>query len=322
MKHPFIYCCIAALALSPLAALAQAYPSKPIRIVVPYPPGGSTDLVSRLAAAKMTTSLGQSIIVENRAGGNSVIGAEIVVRAAPDGYTLMFTTPATVTQVPVTSLIPPYDPLRDFTPITAAVTQSSCLSVNPGLAVNSFPEFIEYAKRNPGKLSYGTAGLASNFHLAGEVIKQLTGIDMVHVPYKGGAPVQQAVVAGEVPVAIFSNTSATAAYKSGKIRVLVVLDKRRLKDWPEIPSINEFLPAFDKPGEWLGLYGPAKLPRPIVDRLRAEMIRALKEPDVMAKLDAFGLEVFGNTPEEFVALIQHDLELNRRLLKLAGVKPE
>jgi tripartite-type tricarboxylate transporter receptor subunit TctC len=308
--------------LLPLEGLAQAWPSKPIRIVVPYPPGGSTDLVARLSSVKMATALGQPIVVENRAGGNSVIGAEMVMRAAPDGYTLMITTPATLTQVPPMSVKPPYDPERDFTPITAALTQSSCLVATPSLGVTTFPQFVDYAKRNPGKLSYGTAGLASAFHLAGEVIKQAAGIDMVHVPYKGGAPVIQAVVAGEVPAALLSNTSTIAAYKAGKVRVLAVLGKKRLKDWPEIPSINEFLPDFDKPGEWIGFYGPGRLPRPIVDRLRTEMLAAVKDPDVSAKLEAFGLQYFGNTPEEFAALMKHDLELNRKLLALAGVKPE
>jgi tripartite-type tricarboxylate transporter receptor subunit TctC len=309
-------------ALAAGAAGAQSFPTKPIRIVVPYPPGGSTDLVSRLAAAKMGPALGQAVIVENRAGGNAIIGTELVSRSAPDGYTTLFTTPATHTQVQYTMKSVPYDALRDFTPITAAVLQSSALMVHPSVPVTSFREFLDYAKRNPGKLSYGTPNVASNFHLAGELIKQMTGIDMVHVPYKGGGPTQQAIIAGEVGVAIMSNTSATAPYKAGKVRVLAVLDGRRLKDWPDIPSVREFLPEFEKPGEWLGFYGPAKLQRPVADRLRNEFLRAMKEPDVAAKLDAFGLEYFGNTPEEFVELIRRDMALNQRLLQLAGVKPE
>ena len=306
----------------PTLALAQAWPAKPIRVVVPYSPGASTDLVPRLIQPRLSTVLGQPLVVENRPGGDAMIGSDIVAKSAPDGYTLLFTTPATHTQVTHMRRNVPYDPIADFTPITAAVTQSSFVLVHPGLGVNNFNELIEYAKKNPGKLSYGTAGTGSNFHLAGQIIRQLTVIDWVHIPYKGGAPTQQALIAGEVPVAIFSNTSATAGLKAGKIKALAVLDRRRLKDWPDVPSINDFLPTFEKPGEWLGFYGPAKLPEAIVGRLRAEIIAALKLPDIEAKLAAVGMEVFGNTSLEFAALIKRDSDLNRKLLAAAGVKPE
>ena len=301
---------------------AQTWPSKPVRVIVPYPPGGSTDLVPRLIQARMSTVLGQSWVVENRPGGDAMIGTDLVAKAAPDGYTLLFTTPATHTQVTHLRRNVPYDPFTDFTPITAAANQSSFVLVHPGIGINSFNELIEYAKKNPGKLSYGTVGTGSNFHLAGQIIRQLTGIDWVHIPYKGGAPTQQALIAGEVPVAIFSNTSATAGLKSGKIKALAVLDHKRLKEWPDVPSINDFLPAFEKPGEWIGFYGPAKLPEAIVARLRTEVIAAMKVPEVEAKLGAFGLEVFGNTPQEFAAMVRRDSDMNRKLLAAAGVKIE
>lgn len=301
---------------------AQAWPSKPMRVVVPYPPGGSTDLVPRLAQPRLTAVFGQPLVVENRPGGDAMIGTDLVAKSVPDGYTFLFTTPATHTQVTHMRKNVPYDPLNDFTPITAAVVQGSMVLVNPGLGVNTFNELIEYAKKNPGKLSYGTAGTGSNFHLAGQIIKQSTGIDWVHIPYKGGAPTQQALIAGEVPVAIFSNTSATAGLKSGKIRALAVLDRKRLRDWPEVPPITDFLPNFEKPGEWLGFYGPAKLPEAIVARIRTEFIAALKQPEIEAKLAAVGMEVLGNTPKEFAAMIRRDSELNGKLLAATGVKPE
>ncbi|MSQ52863.1 MAG: tripartite tricarboxylate transporter substrate binding protein [Betaproteobacteria bacterium] len=303
-------------------AQAQSWPSKPIRVVVPYPPGGSTDLVPRLLQPRITAVLGQPLVVENRPGGDAMIGTDIVAKSAPDGYTILFTTPATHTQVTHMRKNVPYDPFNDFTPITAAVTQGSMVLVHPGLSVNNFNELIAYAKKNPGKLSYGTAGTGSNFHLAGQIIKQSTGIDWVHIPYKGGAPTQQALIAGEVPVAIFSNTSATPGLKAGKIKALAVLSQKRLKDWPEVPSINDFLPAFEKPGEWLGFYGPAKLPEAIVARLRTEIIAALNQPEIVQKLGAVGMEVLGNTPQEFAAMMWRDFEMNGKLLAATGVKPE
>ncbi len=303
-------------------SLAQNWPSKPIRVVVPYPPGGSTDLVPRLLQPRLSLVFGQSLVVENRPGGDAMIGTDIVAKSAPDGYTFLFTTPATHTQVTHMRKFVPYDPFNDFTPITAAVTQGSMVLVHPGLSVNTFNELIEYAKKNPGKLSYGTAGTGSNFHLAGQIIKQMTGIDWVHIPYKGGAPTQQALIAGEVPVAIFSNTSATAGLKSGKIKGVAVLDSKRLRDWPDVPAITDFLPAFEKPGEWLGFYGPAKLPEAIVARMRTEILAALKQSDVEAKLAAVGMEVLGNTPKEFAAIIRRDFDLNGKLLAATGVKPE
>jgi tripartite-type tricarboxylate transporter receptor subunit TctC len=209
-----LLCCFAASLAPAVAAYAQSYPSRPIRIIVPYPPGGSTDIVSRLVAARMSPAIGQAVVVDNRPGANTILGAEAVARAEPDGYTILFTTPATHTQVMNHVKHLPFDTVRDFTPITAAVTQSSVLVVHPSVESKTLKEFLDYAKRNPGKLSYGTAGFASNFHLAGEQLKFVAGLDMVHVPYKGGAPVQQAVVAGEVPVAILSNTSATTGLKA------------------------------------------------------------------------------------------------------------
>ncbi len=316
-----LYCLVTVFCL-PALALAQAWPAKSIRVVVPYPPGGSTDLVPRLLQPRLSAVFGQSLVVDNRPGGDAMIGTDLVAKAAPDGYTLLFTTPATHTQVSHMRRNVPYDPIADFTPITAAVVQSSFLLVHPSLGANTFNELIEYAKKNPGKLSYGTAGTGSNFHLAGQIIRQLTGIDWVHIPYKGGAPTQQALIAGEVPVAIFSNTSATAGLKAGKIKALAVLDHKRLREWPEVPSINDFLPGFDKPGEWLGFYGPARLPDAIAGRLRTEIIAALKVPETETKLAAVGMEVFGNTPQEFAAMIRRDSELNRKLLAAAGVKPE
>lgn len=304
------------------AAIAQAYPIKPIRIISPYPPGGSTDIVARLVAPKMASSLGQPVLVENRAGAAGAIGSEAVARAAPDGYTLLFTTTGTHIAIQFISRIVPYDPIKDFTPITAAVTQAGLLLVNASVEASSFKEFINEARKNPGRLSYGTAGVGSSFHIMGEVINLATGIGMVHVPYKGGAPVARAVAAGEVPVVLLSNTSGMAAVRSGKAKALAVLGDKRLADFPGVPTISEFLPGVERPADWLGFYGPGGMSAPLLARLHAEIIKALNSPEVVKGLHAAGMEVFGNTPQEFAALIKRGIELYRKMVPLAGIKPE
>jgi tripartite-type tricarboxylate transporter receptor subunit TctC len=304
------------------AAIAQAYPSKPIRIISPYPPGGSTDIVARLIGPAMSRSLGQPVLVENRAGAAGAIGAEVVARAAPDGHTLLFTTSGTHTSILFISRIVPYDPIKDFTPITAAVTQAGIMLANAALEVSSFTELVSYAKNNPGKLSYGTAGVGSSFHIEGEIIKLAAGISMVHVPYKGGAPVAQAVASGEVPIALLSNTSGMAAVRSGRARAIAVLGGKRIAELPGVPIIAEFLPGVERPADWLGFYGPGGMSPALLARVHAEILKGLQVPEVVRGLHAAGMEVFGNAPEEFAVLIKRDIELYRKMVPIAGIKPE
>ncbi len=312
----------AALVLAASAAIAQVFPTKPIRIISPYPPGGSTDIVARLLAPAMSRSLGQPVLVENRAGAAGAIGAELVARAAPDGYTLLFTTSGTHTSILFISRIVPYDPIKDFTPITAAVTQSGVLLLNASFEATSFKELLSYAKNNPGKLSYGTAGVGSSFHIMGEIIKLAAGIDMVHVPYKGGAPVAQAVASGEVPLVMLSNTSGMAAVRSGKARGIAVLGDKRLAELPGVPVISELLPGVERPADWLGFYGPGGMSPALLAQLHAEILKGLQVPEVVRGLHAAGMEVFGNKPEEFAVLIKRDVELFRKMVPIAGIKPE
>lgn len=303
-------------------ANAQPYPTKPIRIVSPYPPGGSTDIVARLVAPKLAGALGQPVLVENRAGAAGAIGSEAVARAAPDGYTLLFTTTGTHIAIQFISRIVPYDPIKDFTPITAAVTQAGILLANPSVEASSFSEFINEARKMPGRLSYGTAGVGSSFHIMGEVINLATGIGMVHVPYKGGAPVARAVAGGEVPIALLSNTSGMAVVKSGKAKALAILGDKRLADFPGVPTLSEFLPGVERPADWLGFYGPGGMRPSLVARLHGEIIKALNSPEVTKGLHAAGMEVFGNTPDEFAVLIKRGIELYRKMVPIAGIKPE
>jgi tripartite-type tricarboxylate transporter receptor subunit TctC len=303
-------------------AAGQDFPSHPIRLITPYPPGGSTDLVARLVGPKLGSSLGQPVIIENRPGGAGMIGCELVARAAPDGYTLLFTTPATHTSIRFTQRSVPYDPDRDFTPITAAVTQSAYILANPSVPINSFRELVDYAKKNPGKLSYGTANLGSSFHIMGEMVKIATGIDMVHVPYKGGAPVARAIMSGEIPLAFLSNTSSMTPLRTGKVKAIVVLGSKRDKAHPDVPAITEFLPDFDRLTDWLGFYGPGGMAKPLVQRIHGEIIKALHSPDVEAKLQASGMEVWGTTPEEFAQVIRRDTALYRKMVPIVGIKPQ
>jgi tripartite-type tricarboxylate transporter receptor subunit TctC len=310
------------LALGSLQAFAQGYPSKPIRLVSPYPPGGSTDIIARLLAPRLGAAMGQPVIVENRPGASGMIGCDVVAKAAPDGYTLLFTTPGTHTAVKFTIRNVPYDPVADFTAITAPVTQSGLILVNNAVGVRSFREFIDYAKRNPDKLSFATAGLGTSFHVTGEILKRAAGIEMTHIPYKGGAPVAQAITSGEVPLALVSNTSGIATIKSGRVTALAVLGEKRLREIPDVPVIAELIANVERPGDWLGFFGPAGLPAPLLGRLHSEIVKAVNLPDVMAALQAAGMEVFANSPAEFKSIILRDIELYRKMVPLLGITPE
>ncbi len=319
LKIKYLFICLAGV---PLAALSQGYPGKPIRLISPYPPGGSTDIVARLLAPKLGASMGQPVIVENRAGASGMIGSDVVAKAAPDGYTILFTTPGTHTAVKFTIRNVPYDPVADFTPITAAVTQSGLILVNNSVGIRNFRELLDYAKKNPGKLSFATAGLGTSFHVTGEILKRAAGIDMVHIPYKGGVPVAQAITSGEVPVALVSNTSGVSTIKTGKVTAIAVLGDKRLREIPEVPIISELIANVERPGDWLGFFGPAGLPAPILSRLHAEIVKAVNLPDVVVGLQAAGMEVFADSPEDFRRIVLRDIELYRKMVPLLGIQPE
>ena len=303
-------------------ALAQGYPQKSITIVVPYGPGGSTDLLARSVAQRMSESMGQAVIVENRAGASGMIGSEVVARAAPDGYTLLVGTGATHSIVQFTNKAVPYDPVRDFTPLTEAVEVPIVLAVHPSVPANNAKEFVEYVKKNPGKISFGSSGTGSPHHLAGELLKQMTGIDMVHVPYKGAGQAVQDLIGGQIPSIFTTLSTAIPQMRGGKIKILGLVEAKRQPSVPEIPTIGESLPGYAMPRSWLGFFGPAGLPAPIVKRLNAEMLKALHAPDIRAKLEAAGMPVIGTSAEEFATVVKDDLEMYRKITTAAGIKPE
>ncbi|MPZ55594.1 MAG: tripartite tricarboxylate transporter substrate binding protein [Rhizobiales bacterium] len=305
------------------AVSAQAWPTaKPITIIAPVPPGPSIDMIARLVAAKLSESLGQTVVVENRPGANGTIGSNVVARATPDGYTLLAATPAShVTAVHLMKTLP-FDPVTDFTPIMAAVEPVTALVVNSELPVNSVQELIAYAKANPGKLSYGSSGIGSVFHLTGELFNRTAGVNITHVPYRGVTKPMQDVAAGHIQLMHISLSSARGALTSGKAKVLAILEPKRYARMPDVPSMSEIIPAFRKPSTWFGFFGPAKLPPPIVARLNAEMRKAINTSDARAKLDASELAVIAGTPEEFAVLQKDGIEQFGAIIKAVGIKPQ
>lgn len=309
------------LLAAPLLALAQAYPSKPVRLIVPYPPGGSTDLLARTVAQKMTDSM--QVIVENRPGGGAILGSNYVARAAPDGYTFLLGTGATHTLAMFFTKGLPYDALKDFTPLTAAVVVPIALAVHVSVPANSAAELIEYAKRNPAKpLSFGSSGLGSPHHLAGELLNQTAGIKVEHVPYKGAGPAMQDLMGGQIPIVLTTLSTALPQARSGKIKILGVVEAKRTSSAPDIPTVGESVQGYAMPDSWLGFFGPAGLPEPVARRLNSELLKALHAPEVRAKLEAGGMPVLGTTAEEFGRMLRHDIEMFRRITTAAGIKPE
>jgi tripartite-type tricarboxylate transporter receptor subunit TctC len=305
------------------SANAQGWlPSRPITMIVPFPPGPALDLVARLVAKKIEGPLGQSIIIENRTGANGTIGSAAVARARPDGEMLLAATAGThVTSVHLMKSLP-YDPIRDFTPIVAAVEPVTCLAIHPSLPVNSVPELIAYAKARPNQLSFGSSGVGSVFHLMGELFNETAGVKLNHVPYRGVAPAMQDLIGGHIPLVFISVANADAAAKAGQVKILAVLEPTRYAKLPDVPSMSEIIPAFRKPSSWMGFVGPHGLPGPIVARLNAEMNKALHERDIVQNFEANGYAVIGGTPQQFTELIQDGIARYGAIIKAAGIQPE
>ncbi len=315
----------AALGLSTLAvpaALAQdpaaGYPSKPIRIVVGFAPGGATDLVARLVAQKLQASLGQPVIVENKPGAGSNIGAEAVARADPDGYTLLLGTIANATNMSIYRNLR-YDTLRDFAPISQLMAAPSVLVVTPSLPVNTLQELIALAKAKPGTLTYASSGAGGSPHLAGELLELRAGIDMIHVPYKGAAPALADVIGGQVSLGFKTALSAIPSMQAGKLKPIAVASARRLPQIPNVPTMAEAgMPDFEV-SSWNGLLAPAKTPPEIVARLHREVVRILALPDVRENFAAQAAEPVGSTPEAFRDYIRSEIDKWSQVAKQANV---
>ena len=310
---------IAALLLS-ATATAQPYPNKPIRVIVPFGPGSSTDVITRILTQSVSTAIGQPFIIDNKPGGDGAVAGIEAAKAAPDGYTIFIGSGSPIAAVPALRKSPPYDSINDFTPITDIGRFTLFLFVNSEVPVKTFEEFIAYAKANPGKLAYGT-GNASGI-VAFAQMNQLAGIDMLHVPYKSAPPAVLDLMTGRIQVMWEPPTTTLAAMKVGKLRALVTSLKSRSSVLPEVPTIAEAgLPQFSM-ANWMGLVGPAKLPREIVDRLNREFVAAMKRPEVIAAMEKQLFQLNPTTPEQFATFVKEQIESYGSLLRAAGVKPD
>ena len=298
---------------------AQPYPSRPIRIIVPIPPGGAPDVTARVVGARLAERLGQAVVIENRTGSNGNIAGDLVAKAAPDGYTLLLGQDTLITVNPHLYSKMPFDPLKDLVPVATLSSNEFVLSVNPAVPVKTFQEFIAYARKADPPLPYASGGNGSQHHLAMEMLKQRAGIELTHVPFKGGAPATLATVAGDT-MAMFAGSSSAPQIHAGKLRALAVTGPRRSHAFPDLPTIAEFYPGYEVT-IWLALFAPAGTPEPVIVRLRAAVETALAAPDVRQKLNAAGgLEPFVTTPDEFAALIRRDYDKYGKIVKAIGVK--
>ena len=311
----------ALLAMLALQAHAQGWPAKTVRLVVPYPPGGSTDVAARPVAEKLGKAFGQPFVIDNRAGASGAIGAAEVARAEPDGYTIMFAAdPVTTLHLVMKNV--QFDVQRDFVPVTQITTQPLAVAVHSSVPANTIQEFIALARANPGKYSFAHSGIGTGQHFAGELLKKMAGIDMAHVPYKGGGPAVQDLVAGQIPVGVLGSTPVTPHHRSGRIRILAFTSKDRLATMPEIPTLHESgFPGFDTT-QWTGLLAPRGTSADIVNRLNAETRKALALDDVRKHLAQASLVPVGNSPKEFDALIRSDVERWTVLAKSLGLEPQ
>lgn len=302
-------------------AQAQAWPSKTVRFIVPYPPGGSTDVAARTVADRLSRALGEQFLVDNRAGAAGAIGTTEAARAAPDGYTLLFAAdPVTTLHLVMKQL--QYDIQRDFAPVTQVTTQPIAVAVHSSLAVSSVQELIAYAKANPGKLSFAHSGTGTGQHMSGELLKKMAGIDMVHIPYKGGGPAVKDLVGGQVPVGVLGSTPLIPHHRAGRIKIIAFTSKERFAPMPEIPTLHESgLAGFDT-SQWLGILAPKGVSRAIVSRLHAETVKVLAMPDVKERLAQAALATVGNTPQEFEEVIRADLQRWGKLAAELGLKPQ
>jgi tripartite-type tricarboxylate transporter receptor subunit TctC len=309
----------ALLALSAAQAYGQAYPTRPLRILVPSTPGGSVDTLARTIAPKLSEKWGQQVVVDNRAGAGGAIAGEMLAKAPPDGYTLMMgTIAATATNVSLQKTN--YDPIRDFAPITLVATQNLMLVIHPSVPAKSVKELIAIAKAKPGQLSFASAGNGTGGHLSGELFKLLAGIDLLHIPYKGVAPALVDVVAGQVSMTFASLISGTPHYKSGRLRALAVTGAKRSIALPELVTMQEAGVKGYESATWYGMLAPAGTPTDIISKLNTEIVAILRQPEINDRLSHEGAEPVGNTPQQFGAHIKSEIEKWRKVIRAAGIK--
>jgi tripartite-type tricarboxylate transporter receptor subunit TctC len=312
---------LSALLIAP-SAVAQSYPTRPITVVVPFPPGASNDGLARIIRDSFSEILGQPVVIENRGGAGGTTGSAVVANAAPDGYTLLIAVNAPITMNAYTQKNFPFDGKTAFAPVTLIAETPLLLAVHEAVPAKSVAELIAYAKQNPGKLSYGSAGVGSGHHVTGELLKQKTGIDITHIPYRGGGPAIQDLVAGHIPISFGTPPAVLPQVAAGKIRILATSEEKRFPHLPDVPTIIETVPGVAIPITWLGLLAPARTPGPIVDKLNAAMITTVRKADIIAKLRQQGLLAVGQGPEELAKRIKDEIAVLGRIIPSIGIQPE
>ena len=311
--------CLALASLLIGAAALAAYPDKPITLVVPWAAGGSTDILARAIGEQLSRSMGQPVIVENRAGASGNIGSLLVAKARPDGYTLLIGSMSTHAMNP--ALIPnmPFKGADDFTPIALVANVINTLVINPSVPARTVPELIAYARANPGKLAYASAGGGSTNHLSAEMFKKAAGIEMLHVPYKGGAPAVLDTVGNQTQVLFSAGTQTLPHVKSGKLRLIAVTEPKRSALLPDVPTVGETLPGYEM-SVWYAAFGPAGMPRELVSKLNAEINKALAVPEVRSRMEAMGVDVISSTPEQLAETLRRDTLRYTRVIHELGIK--
>jgi tripartite-type tricarboxylate transporter receptor subunit TctC len=319
MLRLVVMLCSITVALVTIPVGASAYPDKPIRLIVPYPPGGGADTIARLVAQKMSAALGQSVYVENRNGANGNIGSDIVAKAAPDGYTLLMNTIGLVLSQSIYKRLP-FDVSKDFSPVALVASSPHVLIVGPSLPVKSVPELIAAAKERPGKLNCASVAIGSPFQMAAELFKSLANVQIQEVPYQGGGPAVLSVIAGQTDMTFANLLAAQPFIKAGTVKALAVTGKKRFADMPDVPTVDEAgLPGYEF-NSWFGIWAPAGTPRPIIDILNREIASALNDPAILKRLEIDGAQVEGGSPERFDAFVKSEYSKWDKIVKAANIK--
>jgi len=316
-----LFILIAMVLLAPVVMAQQAYPNKPVRIIVPYPPGGTADIIGRTIAEKLGVIWGQSVIVENRAGAGGTIGVDAVAKAAPDGYTMVLGVTGPLTIAPSINAQLAYDPLRDLVPITLVAAVPSLIAIHPSVPARDLKELIALAKSQPGKLTFASAGTGTSVHIAGELFKSMAGVDIIHVPYKGGAPALNDLLGGQVSMIIENMPQLLPQVQAGKIRALAVTTQQRSNALADLPAVAEILPGYEAT-TWFGLLAPAKTPQEIVKKVQSDVAKIGMLPDVKERFTGLGADVIASTPEAFAKHLQSELLRFSKVIKDANIKAQ
>ena len=312
---------VGALALAVWPVSAQEYPSRPIRLVVPYPAGGPVDIVGRLTGQRLSDQLGVQVVVDNRSGANGNIAGDIVARSTPDGYTLLMGANGNIAVNPGLYRKMPFEPQKDLAPLSLVATAALLMVVHPSVAAKSVGEFVVIAKNRPGSINFASSGTGSTAHLCSELLKTMTGIDIVHVPYKGAAPALNDVIGGQVQMMITGVSGALPHARSGRLRALGVTSAKRLAALPDVPAIAEAVAGYEVL-TWYGVFAPAALPGALVKRLNGAIVTGMNDKEMQERMTALGAEVATNAPQEFALLVRNEIAKWAKVIRSAGIRPE